>query len=93
MHSVSHDVLGAVRSRIQSPEFLLLKHTLIELYIVRLGYIMFTFFFKILYLFDRERQRAHKQGRGSRRRRSRLPAEQGAQRGAHSRGPQSHDLS
>lgn len=43
MHSVSHDVLGTVKSRIQSPEFLLLKYTLIELDTVRLRYILFTF--------------------------------------------------
>lgn len=30
MHSVSRDVLGTLKSRIESPEFLPLKHTLME---------------------------------------------------------------
>lgn len=43
MHSVSHDVLGTVKPRIQSPEFLQLKHTSIQLYTVRLKYILIAF--------------------------------------------------
>jgi len=43
------------------------------------------FYFKILFIHLKERERVHKQGGGAEGERSRLPAEQGAQCGTRSR--------
>ena len=58
-----------------------------------LSYITLTleivyFFLKIFKIYLREKKRAHEQGRGRERGRSRLPAKQGAHHGAQSQDPE-----